>query len=191
MAVAQPTVATTQARVVTPKRQIPLGSIFVNVTLAIICILWTLPTLGLLISAFRPREDIAVTGWWAVLPHQAWITTAQVQLQTGISLDHPLTVNGNTVTDDQLRAGYTLPNGQQVKWANRRSRLVNVQEKQLTSVTNFTLGNYQNVLTGQEYTTKDAQGNIKTERGDNMSGAFISTLAVAIPATLIPILIAA
>jgi len=191
MAVAQPTVATTQARVVTPKRQIPLGSIFVNVTLAIICILWTLPTLGLLISSFRPREDIAVTGWWAVLPHQAWITTAQVQLQTGISLDQPLTVNGNTVTDDQLRAGYTLPNGQQVKWANRRSRLVNVQEKQLTSVTNFTLSNYQNVLTGQEYTTKDAQGNIKTERGDNMSGAFISTLAVAIPATLIPILIAA
>ena len=30
-------------------------------------ILWTVPTLGLLISSFRPRIDIERTGWWTAL----------------------------------------------------------------------------------------------------------------------------
>jgi alpha-glucoside transport system permease protein len=153
--------------------------------------MWTVPTLGLLVSSFRTREDIGNTGWWTVVPHQDWVTASQVQLQTGIALDQPLQVAGNTVTDAQLIAGYTLPNGQQVKWANRRARLVNVQEKQVVANANFSLDNYQNVLAGGQYQFTAPDGTVKTEQGADMSSAFISTLTVAIPATLIPILIAA
>ncbi|MFD6137978.1 carbohydrate ABC transporter permease [Isoptericola sp. NPDC056618] len=32
----------------------------------IIAILWTIPSLGLLITSFRPQEDIRRTGWWTV-----------------------------------------------------------------------------------------------------------------------------
>ena len=193
MAVAQPSITAAQTAVapVTPRRKIRWGTIAVNVVLAVICIMWTVPTLGLLVSSFRTREDIGNTGWWTVVPHQDWVTASQVQLQTGIALDQPLQVAGNAVTDAQLIAGYTLPNGQQVRWANRRSRLVNIQEKQVVANANFSLDNYQNVLAGGQYQFTAPDGTVKTEQGADMSSAFISTLTVAIPATLIPILIAA
>lgn len=37
----------------------------------VIAVLWTTPTLGLLLSSFRPEEEIKTTGWWTVFgtPH--------------------------------------------------------------------------------------------------------------------------
>lgn len=35
-----------------------------SVASIIIAFLWTIPTLGLFISSFRPRDDIQSSGWW-------------------------------------------------------------------------------------------------------------------------------
>ncbi len=35
----------------------------------IIALLWTIPTLGLLISSFRTRDEIRGSGWWTSIPH--------------------------------------------------------------------------------------------------------------------------
>lgn len=32
----------------------------------VIAVLWTTPTLGLLLSSFRPEKEIKTTGWWTV-----------------------------------------------------------------------------------------------------------------------------
>ena len=38
----------------------------VHVAVIALAILWTLPTLGLLISSFRPPDDLISSGWWRV-----------------------------------------------------------------------------------------------------------------------------
>jgi alpha-glucoside transport system permease protein len=90
----------------------PVSRWFVRLALLFICLVWTVPTLGLLISSVRERTDIQTSGWW--------------------------TVFGN-----------------------------------LGEITNWTLDHYQAVL--------DA----------GMGAAFINSLTVAVPATVIPILAAA
>jgi alpha-glucoside transport system permease protein len=40
---------------------------FSIVTMTILAILWTIPTLGLLVTSFRTRDDAATSGWWTAL----------------------------------------------------------------------------------------------------------------------------
>src|SRR5207237_577302 len=135
-------------------------------------------------------SDIVSSGWWTVFPHQEYVKSSQVQLTKGLPLDQPIQVEGVTLSDDQLRAGYDLPDGRRVIWANRRARLVDVQTKQWAANTRFTASNYLNVLLGQQYTYTLADGTTKTEQGEDMSKAFINSLTATIPATVIPILLA-
>lgn len=106
-----------------------LSSILVNGSLLILVIIWTLPTFGLLVSSFRPADDVRTTGWW-----------------TAFTSDEPI--------------------------AER-----------------FTLNNYQQVLSGKDI--ENADGTVIESSGDNLSRAFLNSIAVAVPATVIPILIAA
>ncbi|MEL6221597.1 MAG: carbohydrate ABC transporter permease [Cyanobacteria bacterium J06627_8] len=85
----------------------------VHIAIIAIAFVWTLPTVGLLISSIRRRDDILQTGWWTVF-------------------QHPF------------------------------------------DFTQFALENYTSVLTAE-----------------GMGQAFLNSMAVAIPATIIPIAIAA
>ena len=38
--------------------------IWVRVVLALICLAWIIPTLGLAITSFRSQEDATTSGWW-------------------------------------------------------------------------------------------------------------------------------
>jgi alpha-glucoside transport system permease protein len=38
----------------------------IHVALALIGLVWLVPTLGLLVTSFRPRSDIQATGWWDI-----------------------------------------------------------------------------------------------------------------------------
>jgi alpha-glucoside transport system permease protein len=40
-----------------------------------IAALWTVPTIGLLISSFRPEDDIKTTGWWHFFGNPTGVTT--------------------------------------------------------------------------------------------------------------------
>ena len=36
----------------------------IHIALGLIALVWLAPTVGLLVTSFRPRSDIQVTGWW-------------------------------------------------------------------------------------------------------------------------------
>ncbi len=181
---------TPSARAASKRRQQLLGSVFVNVVLGLICLLWTIPTFGLLISSFRPQEDINSSGWWAVFPHREFATTQTIELPRDVALDKPIALPGlnASVTDEQLQSGTTLPSGQRVQWESRRRRTVAVQASVVKADTNFTFENYRSVLTGQ---ARQTDGSVKSDAGTNFANPFLNSVSVAIPATVIPILMAA
>ena len=44
-----------------------MRSLPLRIGVVLICLLWSLPTLGLFVSSFRPAQKITQTGWWEAL----------------------------------------------------------------------------------------------------------------------------
>ena len=169
------------------------SSLVVNGVLTLICLIWIIPALGVFITSFRESQDIFRTGWWAVFPHREFVKIDEIRLGDSVDVDGPIQIEGATATFDELRSGVTLEDGRKLVWfGNKRTRLVEIFEQQWKGFsTNLTLQNYRNVLSGKEIRFLDASGNEIISQGNNLSGAFMNSVAVAIPATIIPILIAA
>ncbi|MFC0213680.1 carbohydrate ABC transporter permease [Paenibacillus chartarius] len=172
------------------KRAKSKGRWIVNLVLGFICVLWLIPTLGLLVSSFRPAADILQSGWWTVFPHKDWSKAETIQLPKDLDLTQPIPFEGKTYTNEQLTEGVTVDEGRRIMWENRRARTLNVLKPSIKMNTNFTLDNYGNVLGGKTYEIKLPDGSTKTEKGTNLSRSFLNTLTVSVPATIIPILIA-
>lgn len=185
----------------TTKRRKPFnpGPIIVNLTLAMLVLAWIIPTIGLLISSFRPRFDIQTSGWWSIFPHRTYVTVKEVPVPTDVNrdgvmnLEGALGIPGVLGTFDQLRSGVTTPDGEyQVIWVgNRRLGTLQVQQQQWVWGSNWTLENYEQVLGGKTFEIRLPNGTTETVQGDDLVNAFINSLIVTIPATVIPILIAA
>lgn len=175
-------------------KQTRTNAILVNTILVLVVLIWSVPTFGLFVSSFRNRFDIQTSGWWTVFPHRQWETVAVViPADLGLDPTGVMTVEGVTGTFEEMRQGISSPDGDtRVVWiGNRRLGRIEVQ-KQVWAVTwNFTLDNYKQILTPSSYEITRADGTTETVPGQNMTQAFLNSLAVAIPSTIIPILIAA
>jgi len=175
------------------KRQKLLGSLFVNGTLTLLVFLWTVPTLGIFVSSFRNRGDIAKSGWWTILPHREWQAVHEFDLaELGVDPNGVMEIEGVAGTFDEFREGIQTTDGKRVTWiGNKRLGKIEIQEQVWAVNWNFSLDNYQQVLGGQDFEFIRPDGTVEVVPGDNMSGAFFNSLAVAVPSTVIPILIAA
>lgn len=173
------------------KRDRLVSGLLVNGFLALICLVWTIPTAGLLISSFRTRVDIQTSGWWTIFPHREWVTVDQVKPERIPETGDILEFYGVEGTFAEFRTGVE-EDGVRVQWiGNRRLGSVEIQERQWTTNADFTLENYESVLTGKRYEVRQPDGSIAIEQGADLSNAFINSLIVSIPSTTIPILIAA
>ena len=174
-------------------RQRWTGGCLVNGLLVLLVLLWTIPTLGIFVSSFRDRFDIQTSGWWTIFPHREWETVAVIDPNEREDLDRQgvMEFEGVAGTFEELREG--IQSGDlRVQWVgNRRLGRVEVQEQVWTVNWDFTLDNYQQVIGGKDFEIIDEEGNVEVIPGDDMSNAFLNSLAVAVPATIIPILIAA
>jgi len=68
------TPAKRRARLATTK----LSSPWASLTAILLAVLWTTPSLGLLVTSFRPSNAVSETGWWTVFAHPDF-TTANYQ----------------------------------------------------------------------------------------------------------------
>ncbi len=150
--------------------------------------------MGLLVSSFRIRFDIQTTGWWTVFPHREWVTVAESDPKVlGLDPDGVMEVEGVTGTFQELRDGVMSPDGDtRVTWVgNKRLGRIEVQRREWTVNWDFTLDNYKQVLLGKDLEITMPDGSVEVAPAQDMSQAFLNSLAVTIPSTLIPILIAA
>lgn len=176
----------------TKKARISVGQIVVNVVLLLLVLVWTVPTIGLLLSSFRTQFDIQTSGWWYIFPHKEWVAVEEFKPADDLDRNGVMEIAGVKGTFEEFREGIKLPDGQRVTWiGNRRLGRLQIQEQKWTMRFDFTLDNYGQVLAGKQYEIRQADGSIITIQGDNFSGAFINSLVVTVPATVIPILVAA
>jgi alpha-glucoside transport system permease protein len=168
-------------------------NLIVNGILLLLVFIWTIPTIGILISSFRNRYDIDNSGWWNVLPHREWQAVEEFDpKEAGYDPDGVMEIRGAVGTFDEFRDGIVTPDGGRVTWVgNKRLGKIEIQKQVWTVSWDFTLDNYRQVLAGQDFEFKKPDGTVEIVPGDNMVGAFQNSLAVAVPSTVIPILIAA
>ena len=171
------------------------GPLAVNLALAFLVLIWVVPIVGLLVSSFRDRFAIQTSGWWTVFPHRGWEITEQVNPRDeGMIVDEEnriIEVNGTQATFAELREGIEV-DGTKIQWiGNWRIGRITLQEKTWKMNWNFTLENYNQVLGGKDFEYERADGSVEVIPGDDMWGAIFNSIAVAVPSTVIPILIAA
>ena len=166
--------------------------------------LWTLPTAGLLVSSLRDKDQIAVSGWWTALKTSEQTGQGRMKGSAGqVEKDGKFVLEGNlfeageakTITafstkvkDPGLHAaGATaeLDDGQTLK-VNADGNYV------YTSPVAFDNEKGQRVFfessVPPRFTTENYQTVLFSE---GIGRSFVNSLTVTIPATIIPILIAA
>jgi alpha-glucoside transport system permease protein len=170
-----------------------LNSILLNGGLALLVIVWLIPVFGLLVSSFRERFAIQTSGWWTIFPHKEWQVVRTIDPKAlGLDASAPMQVEDTLATFEQLREGVETPGGLRLQWSgNRRLGTIEVQQQVWVMNLDFTLDNYKQVWGGKDFEYKRPDGTVEIIPGDDFSVAVFNSLAVSIPATVIPILIAA
>lgn len=180
----------------------------VHLSLAAMVLLWLFPTTGLLVSSFRSADQIATSGWWnSMTPSEQSLTLRTDAPETQVNVNGEFLIEGNLFGDkpeaqisvwgttsrsiDDYVAGDTATlkkggvitveeNGDYKMLSDEAFSGKRGQRVFATATTppEFTFRNYQFVL-------------FDPSNREGLAKAFFNTLTVTIPATIIPILVAA
>lgn len=182
----------------------------VHISLALLVFLWLFPTVGLLVSSFRTADQIASSGWWkSLVSSESNLTLRTDGASKQIEKDGVFVIEGNLFEADkisdatiskwgtsslkiskykpgdtaELRGGATVTVLENGDYHMESGKAFNKKRGARIFVTartppEFTLQNYNYVL-------------FDPSNREGMAKAFFNTLTVTIPATIIPILIAA
>ncbi|SIN89745.1 carbohydrate ABC transporter permease [Vannielia litorea] len=179
----------------------------VNISVVLLVLLWIFPTVGLFVSSFRTADQISATGWWKAL----FPTEQVVQLRTDdpdarVAEGDGFVLTGNLFGEEggtlsafgvssrdvgAFAPGETADMGDgesmtveadgSYTWRGNDEQISGRGQRIFVTTTTppeFTTANYERVL-------------FSGDRTDSMAKAFFNTLTVTIPATIIPILVAA
>lgn len=170
-----------------------LASIVVTAVLIIIASAWTVPSLGVFVTSFRDSRDIYSSGWWSVLPHKDLVKTGEFELHRDLNPNEPIEIEGHTASFEEWREGIQVSDTRFLRWyGNKRSRKIEIFEEQWVGFgANLTLQNYRDVMSSGTVEYTNASGHKISRQGNKFGDAVLNSMAVTLPATVIPILVAA
>lgn len=173
----------------------------VNISVFLLVLLWTIPTFGLLVSSFRDRDQITTSGWWTSMSaSERNLTLRSAAPETAVQSAGQWLIEGRLFEEAAEITAFGINAKRPTEFApgdtaERKGAFITVEADgayKISSVEQpsgkrgtrifvtsleapkFTLDNYRNVLFSE-----------------GIGRSFINTFTVTIPATIIPILIAA
>lgn len=174
----------------------------VHLSVLALVVLWTIPTVGLLVSSFRDRDQIATSGWWTALsatPRNIIVRSAPPE--AAVVADGAFVITGNlfgTGSGEVKAFGITSLRPAEFRpgqSAKRKSATITVDADgryRITSPEPFAgrrgIRLFVTVVDPPKFTL-DNYGTVLFSEGVGRS--FLNTMTVTIPATIIPILVAA
>lgn len=173
----------------------------VNLAALILVVLWTIPTAGLFVSSFRDRDQISATGWWKSLSaaeQTAFVRTgtADDQRQEGdqFILDGTVLTEGQSLiawgTRSREPAAYQP--GETIEFEGGELTVNEDGTYLFTSPTAFEMSRGERIFVTTKTPPEFTLQNYSTVlNAAGIGRAFMNTLTVTVPATIIPILIAA
>lgn len=174
----------------------------VNIAAFLLVLLWTIPTLGLFVSSFRDRDQISTSGWWKSFSAQE--QSGFVRTGTGddaVQENGLYVLEGTVAEEGQTLKGWSTSARRPDEFAPGATTTIEdgweltVNEDgtyRLTSDQPFDMKRGERIFTVTSAPPKFTTDNYRRVlTSDGIGRAFINTMTVTIPATIIPILIAA
>lgn len=175
----------------------------INISVVLLVVIWVVPTFGLLVSSFRDKDQISVSGWWTALNDSeiAFVVRADgsdAQKQR----DDKWVIEGNLFGDAggeitsfgvRSKEPAAFKPGEVAQATSQRFLVVEANgdyrieaAQQMTSKRGMRI--YATSLQPPRFTTENYENVLGSE---GLARSFINTAIVTIPATIIPILVAA
>ena len=156
-----------------------------HLTILLICFIWTLPSVGLLVSSFRPERAVRGSGWWTAF-----------QMPFTFTVDNLTDIfNGQPCKDKEAGRPYctwTLSN--YIDTLTGTSNYLVKCRQRAEELAACRAENEDNPSACRKLEAKQCsflKDVAASEAGTGMGRPFINSLIISIPATIIPILIAA
>ncbi|NTE85436.1 carbohydrate ABC transporter permease [Agrobacterium rubi] len=185
-------------------RRVGLPRLIVHISVLFVVLLWLLPTLGILVSSLRDKDQLVVSGWWTAFSSSSQTQASRLadpatQRQEGdrfviagnvfengaggkisafgVRVQEPAAFEAGTTADLGDGESLVINEDGTYQYSKNASFEGSRAKRVYLAVATppiFTLDNYRTVLTSE-----------------GIGQSFVNSLTVAIPATVIPILIAA
>lgn len=175
----------------------------VNLCALALVLLWTFPTFGLLVSSFRDRDQISASGWWkAMFPAEASVQYRAAAPDSAALVDGLYTLEGNVFdggpgkvtafgTTSREPGAFEVGSSVETKDGETLTVLANGDFK-ITSPTAMEGSRGRRVFATSVTPARFTFENYGRVLGaEGLGRAFLNTMTVSIPATVIPILVAA
>ena len=189
-----------------PLFNLTLGGLLTRLALLLIVIVWTIPTFGLLISSFRDKDQLAVSGWWTALQNTTTNARARTANSEGqVERDGVYVISGSIFAPGDNRTVATYGDGflsgelsdyaagTRVELENGETFLLNADGSyEWTSPVAFDLENgrqFYFVSNNPPRFTLDNYREVLASQG--VSDAFVNTLTATLPSVMIATTIAA